>query len=162
MLNKNNLSEDKNASPDGRQSNEQQIDISIQSLIQELPEEKKSVFRSLLLEIRKASWISPLPPPDILRGYNELIPNGAERILQMTEEQAHHIMDLEKIVIPGNLHQGRWGQFLAFFITMFFLLSATFLIWQGHDTAGTILGSVNLIALISLFIYGNKAQIHET
>lgn len=44
-----------------------------------------------------AGWAGPLPPPGALAQFNEIIPNGAERIMAMTEkEQAHrHKMDRE-------------------------------------------------------------------
>ena len=31
--------------------------------------------------------IGPIPPPQILQQYNNIIPNAAERILRMTEKQ---------------------------------------------------------------------------
>lgn len=42
-----------------------------------------------------AGWAGPLPPPGALAQFNEIIPDGAERIMVMTEkEQAHrHKMD---------------------------------------------------------------------
>ena len=38
----------------------------------------------------------PLPPPETLRGYNELIPNAAERIFAVFEKQAAHRMNEER------------------------------------------------------------------
>lgn len=61
-------------------------------------------------------------------------------------------------IIPGNLSQNKWGQIYAFIIAMSFLFTAGILIWLGHETSGTILGSINIIALASLFIYGKREQ----
>lgn len=39
-----------------------------------------------------ANWSGPLPPPGALQQFNVIIPNGAERIMAMVEqEQAHRI-----------------------------------------------------------------------
>ena len=36
------------------------------------------------------SFMGPIPPPGILAGYNNVIPNGADRVIMMAEkEQAH-------------------------------------------------------------------------
>ena len=38
------------------------------------------------------AWTSPIPPPSELANYNNVIPNGAERIIALVEnEQAHRI-----------------------------------------------------------------------
>ncbi len=37
----------------------------------------------------------PLPPPAMLRGYEEVVPGGAERILAMAERQAAHRQTIE-------------------------------------------------------------------
>jgi hypothetical protein len=35
------------------------------------------------------------------------------------------------------------------------------LIFTGHDTAGTILGTIDLLGLVSVFIYGKYAERKE-
>ncbi len=36
----------------------------------------------------KTEFLSaPLPPPNIMKGYDDIIPNGAERIMQMAEKE---------------------------------------------------------------------------
>jgi uncharacterized membrane protein len=33
------------------------------------------------------AWVGPLPPPDALEQFNQIIPNGAERIMKMCEDE---------------------------------------------------------------------------
>lgn len=58
-------------------------------------------------EIRKvqySQWIGPLPSPDALERFNQVIPGGAERIFQMAEEEGKHRRKME----------GRWSLTEAF------------------------------------------------
>lgn len=130
----------KNENPAVIKTNDHEVVYELQSLVEGLPEEKQKVFHALLLQVEKTSWKGPVPPPDILCAYNEALSDGAERILQMAEKHAIHKIELEKQKIE-NQRESKWGQIFAFLIAMSFLLAAAFLIWHGHDTAGTILGS---------------------
>ena len=48
------------------------------------------------------------------------------------------------------------GLFLGFLISMAFLYAAYDLTEKGHDVAGIILGTVDLVALVSIFVLGKK------
>ncbi len=48
------------------------------------------------------------------------------------------------------------GLFLGFFISMAFLYAAYDLTREGHDVAGIVLGTVDLVALVSIFVLGKK------
>ena len=43
--------------------------------------------------------IGPIPPPTLLSQYNQVIPDGAERILAMAEKDAAHQIYMEKTAI---------------------------------------------------------------
>ncbi len=48
------------------------------------------------------------------------------------------------------------AQISALMIALSFLTSATYLIAGGHDAAGTILGSVDLVSLVTVFLFGQR------
>ena len=132
----------------------------IQNLINEMPAPQQQAVKAILLgvSVKNHTYRSPIPPPDILKGYNDVIPNGAERILAMTEKQAEHRMMMENTVIAREQHQSEKGQNYGLIIALSFLVGSVFLIYTGHDTAGGILGTVDLVALVSAFIYGKRGQ----
>ena len=41
-----------------------------------------------VMESSASSFPGPLPPPDLLRQYNDVVPGSAERILALAERQA--------------------------------------------------------------------------
>ena len=51
------------------------------------------------------------------------------------------------------------GLILGFFVTMAFLAAAVFLIERGHDVSGTILGTVDIVALVTVFVLGRRMEV---
>lgn len=112
-------------------------------------------------EIRAASFQGPLPPPEILEQYNQIVPGLAARIVTMAEQQSAHRQDLERTVIRKDVELARRGQLMAFAIGVVALVGGFTLVALGRDAAGvtSILGAVG--ALAGVFIFGKKAQRKE-
>lgn len=133
-----------------------------------IPEEEKQ--KLLLKEVREAIVIShstaavmemfkgPIPPPHFLQGYEEILPGSADRLIKMAEYQSAHRQEIEKIAISKQLNQSGRGQNYGFILAMTFLVAAFILIILGHETAGTIIGTVDLVALVSVFVIGKTFQ----
>lgn len=123
-----------------------------------IPKQKKQqIIRSLVVTLQK-SHSGPLPSPETLAGYSSLIPNGADRIMQMAEKQQEHRMQMEKSVIKSQMAQSNIGQFLAFFIGLAALGASTYCIVTGHEWSGSILGLGGLTSLVTAFIKGKSEQ----
>lgn len=128
----------------------------VKPILKSLPEEQqRKVVRAIVSHRR---WRAPMPPPDILKEYNKCAPNGADRILRMTENQSEHRMRMEFKAIEGDLKQSNLGQIFAFIIAMSFLGVSGFLIYIGHEISGSILGTVDLVALVTAFLVGRHQQ----
>ena len=127
-------------------------------VFKDVPNNKRHQIIKAVLSVKQTSHSGPIPDPDTLAKYNEIIPNGAERIMTMAENQASHRIAMEKKVIRGQLNQSNIGQFLAFFIGVIALSVAGYCILEGHDTGGTIIGAGGLTSLVTAFIKGKNAQ----
>ncbi len=64
------------------------------------------------------SFSGPLPPPNILEGYEKIIPGAADRIITMAEKQSNHRQSLENIIIRSNTRNESIGMWLAFILTI--------------------------------------------
>ena len=78
----------------------EQIDSKvIQDLIKDVSELKALTYRESAsierIEKRYTQYSGPIPPPEIFRGYEEVLPGSAERILKMTERQLEHRITTE-------------------------------------------------------------------
>jgi uncharacterized membrane protein len=74
----------------------------VEEVLEELEPRQKQVIQE---------WISyafsgPLPPPNIVSGYDQIITNGADRIMEMAERDQEHVHGLE------NAHSARLDRFL--------------------------------------------------
>lgn len=79
----------------------------------------------------------------------------------MAENQSLHRIDLEKTVVHGDSKRANWGLFCGYSLSILVLALSSILIWNGHDTAGTILGTTDLVSLVSVFIYGTHVRRQE-
>jgi uncharacterized membrane protein len=116
---------------------------------------------TMSVEIAQSSFSGPLPPPDILRGYDQIVPGAAARILKMAEEQAQHRQNLERIVIEGGSKRANMGLWLGFILSMVVLALSAALIFNGYEIAGTVIGSIDLVSLVTVFVVGRIDQRRE-
>jgi uncharacterized membrane protein len=59
-------------------------------------------------------WEAPIPPPEVLARFNEVVENGAERIMKAWEEETIHRRDMEKTELRRFYNDARLGKILAF------------------------------------------------
>jgi uncharacterized membrane protein len=129
-------------------------------LLQELsPEERLRVLTAVQsMVISHSIHSGPLPAPETLREYNVIIPDGANRIMALTEQQSNHRMYLEKTVVLSNSRESTRGQLFGFIIALVGILCAAALIFSGKETAGSILFGTTLVGMVTVFVIGKKAQ----
>ena len=99
------------------------------------------------------SW--PLPPPEILAKYNNVLPDAAERIISMAENQATHRQRIESKVIESNVKNSRLGLHYGLIIGLASVVGGVVCILCGHEIGGTILGGTGLSSLVGVFVYGS-------
>lgn len=107
------------------------------------------------------SFSGPLPHPDILRKFNEVLPGAAERIIKMAEDQSVHRKGLEKKVIDSDISRSKWGQILGFIMGMTGIVASVVIAIFGSPIAGSIMGVGTLASLVGVFMYGSKIRSKE-
>ncbi len=136
----------------------------LNELIKFVPQEKKEEAVKIIssLTIKAASSFSgPLPPPSVLKEYNNVLENGAERIMKMAEMQSSHRIDLEKLAIGEELKQSRNGQVYGFILAIIGMGIALAMAVLEHETVAGIFGTTTIIGLVTVFVLGKKRQNKE-
>ena len=111
-----------------------------------------------VVSIIEQHYSGPLPPPQALEQYNNIIPNGAERIMVMAENQSEHRRNLETKALSTDSRNSLLGIICAFVLGLSTVVIGGLIIYNGHAWPGTILGSSGLVGLVSVFIYGTNQR----
>ena len=98
------------------------------------------------------TWQAPIPPPEIIRGYNEVIENGGERLFAQFETEAK---ERRAITRRGGAHQ-----FVIQIIARLFALSplalsalgvAAYALSLGREVAATVIGGASIAMVVAAF-----------
>ncbi len=98
-----------------------------------------------------AAFHGPLPPPDMLRGYEETLPGLAERIVTEAETESAHRREMETTALAADISLARRGQAGAWMIGFAFLIAAVVLVVSGNAVIGGVLGVVELLLIAASF-----------
>ncbi len=100
----------------------------------------------------------PLPHPEHFKKYNQIVPGSANRLLKMAEDDLNHIHSMQKsqMIIEAIATIG--GLIIGGAIAIVSLVGSGYLILQGHDAAGALLGTGALTSLVGIFVYGRRSQ----
>jgi len=99
----------------------------LEPVLKDLPEQKRQAILKALksISIHQQTFSGPLPPPNILKNYSDVVNDGAERIMSMAEKQSTHRIALEDHAIREELRQSGRGQVFGFILGLVGLYSAT-------------------------------------
>ena len=110
-------------------------------------------------------YYGPLPPPDDLKAYNEIVPDAAERMLAMAEKQAHHRqemehrqLELDRLGTLTSLRHERWGLVCGTVCVLALIAAALWIAWLGNTNAAAILGTGTLAGVATAFVVGTRAR----
>ncbi|WP_368661467.1 DUF2335 domain-containing protein [Paracoccus sp. (in: a-proteobacteria)] len=72
-----------------------------------------------------------MPRPQDFGEYGRIVPDAPERILRMAENEQRHRIEMERILVPAEVHAGRRGQLLGTGISLAALILAAVTAWVG-------------------------------
>jgi len=101
-----------------------------------------------------SSFSGPLPSPETLEGYEQIIPGLPNRIVEEWENQGAHRRETETSIVRSTNIHAHTGQWMAFFLSLFGLtVAAVIALLSDHQWAAAVVGSAALGVppLISLF-----------
>lgn len=114
---------------------------------------------------QQSLWSGPIPSPEDLEVYERVHEGLAERIVVMAERQIdmtvaqqEHRIGVESKHMSGLNRRADVGLWMAFILALVVLVGGMMLVYEDHDEAGTAIITMDLIGLVSVFIYGRWDQ----
>lgn len=120
--------------------------------------EKREKILVSLFSATFEAFSGPIPSPDTLRKYEEVLPGLAERIVKMAENQNSHRINLEDTVVTSQQKESRRGQHYGLLIGILGLATCVILSLSGHDAVATAIGSTTIVGLVTVFVVGKRQQ----
>jgi uncharacterized membrane protein len=151
---------------------EKQVRRKFPGLLNNLPGDKKQQLLDFLrqqpLEVDQAAasivhqsirtTTSPVPPAELLEGYNRAIPDGANRLFTLVENQSDHRQQLERQMITVQNIVTVRGQMFAFFLTLLLTGVAAYFGYHGQDWLAGGIFTTTIAAVATVFLAGRHAQ----
>ncbi len=130
-----------------------------ETILEAVPEEKKTIVTNALRVIRQESFYSgPIPHPEHLREYESITPGSADRIISMAEKQQEHRIAIEKQVITGQVKDGSRGQVFAFIVFVVGIFVSLCFAYFDMKTFAGVFATSTMMLIIGLFINGRRAM----
>lgn len=127
-----------------------------------IPSEAVADARQLVaFSAREVLYAGPVPHPDILRQYNELVPGSAERILAQAERQTDHRIAIERLAIESDVRRSQLGLIFGFVLALCCIVGGCTVAALGHDAAGGTIATAAVVALAGVFVYGTSLRKKE-
>jgi uncharacterized membrane protein len=98
----------------------------------------------------------PIPPPEVIEGYEKVLAGSANRIIKMAENEQTHRQKLER---RNQLFQTGLisiGQLFAFLMGMSGIAGGVYLVKNDKSIAGFGVFFTSLSALVGIFLYNRK------
>lgn len=90
------------------------------------------------------------------RGYNEVLPGSAERILRMAEKEQDHRIGWEDEALHRASRHGHLGLWLGFFIAVIALGTSGLLAMNGHDFVAGVIGCTGIAGVAAGLIHERR------
>ncbi|MCB2263853.1 MAG: DUF2335 domain-containing protein [Candidatus Thiosymbion ectosymbiont of Robbea hypermnestra] len=115
----------------------------------------------------RTSFTGPLPLPDILQKYDQVLPGLTDRIVRMAEAEGNHRRTQESQALEAEIENDhklvdayikevRIGQQFAFVIAVVALCLGSYVAVNGGEFAGAVIGAGGLIGIVTAFIQGRR------
>lgn len=104
------------------------------------------------ISVRSQEWHGPLPPPAILEDFDNVVPNGAERIVKAWEDETRHRREIEVQEQRSFYRDMLVGKIFALIFVLAALGTAAFAAYVGAEWLGAILGAGTIGAVVWAFV----------
>lgn len=106
-------------------------------------------------------WHGPLPSPDQLARFNDVVPGAAERIIRMAEQEGEHNRLVQARAVSGAIVAQWLGQIFAMLVAGGGLFATYKLAMAGHDAVASIVAGTAITTVVAAFLQAKQAAKSE-
>lgn len=122
------------------------------------PAAEKAILSEIRMLISRQSFSGPMPPPECLRQYDQIVPGAAKDIFEEFKMNGAHQRAMDQTILKASSDRDRRAQWMACGLVFLGFILIMALAWTNHDwvaaaVAGTLLGAV-----VTGFLQGKKAN----
>lgn len=126
---------------------------------QAAPAEPRAV--AVAQQVSLEQFQGPLPHPDILQRYDEIVPGAAQMILQEFQSQSEHRRALEDMAVSSSCKREARGQWFALIIALAVIACSGLAFWKGYSAEAASSTVLTVLSLVYAFLYGVRSQRQE-
>lgn len=103
------------------------------------------------------AWAGPLPPPAVLKSYEDILHGSTERILTNFENESQHRRQLEKQASDSDSLRSMVGLIAGCVVALLLIGVATLCVLNGYAWQAVAILGVELAAAVSVFVKGSRS-----
>jgi uncharacterized membrane protein len=111
-----------------------------------------------ITRLTQQQFSGPIPHPEILHRYDQILPGAAECILSMAEEDAKHQREIENNALEFASKEVKKGQQYGLAIGTLAFLTCIIVLWFGSEKTAMVLGGSTVLGLVTVFVVGRFAK----
>lgn len=131
----------------------------VQRLIKDHPKEVEAMVTVVKRTV--SMHRGPLPPVDVLKGYESILEGAADRVVKMAEREQEHRhaidnkgMELQKTHLDKEAEKTKRGQHIGGFVVTLCLIATVLLGVLDKQAAAAVLGGGTIVSLAIVFVLG--------
>ena len=129
--------------------------------LKKLPREEQREIARLL--IQQETFSGPIPHPSILKGFEEVAPGTAVKVIQNALDESEHRRDMDRQAITYTARDSKMGVLSGLSVAMLGIAAGVLTIYltDGSVTgvvSGTVISGGTLLGMVRVFVIGKQSS----
>lgn len=154
------LQQDAGEVHESNDQDEQEIAGLVTDVIKKEPELLQRIMEDAevrdLVMVQQMSYRGPLPPSELLSGYESFCPGATDRFIGQLESNQKHQHVMELTALSANIDKDKENRKYAFYLTIASLVISLCLGLFGHDWLAGTIATTTIIVILTIFILNKK------
>lgn len=109
-----------------------------------------------MVMVQQKSYRGPLPPSELLSGYEAFCPGATERFIGQLEANQKHQHEMEKLAVSATITRDQENRRYGFALTCLALIASVTLGVTGHDVLAGTIATTTIGTILVTFILNRR------